>query len=95
MYTIHILFRFAVDRYMSIQFISPRFIATSKAKKTKPKCMLWDTLYVNIDISLTAGITILKWFSQLPGPRLNINIVFPKYGDSHVKNKRFGSPYYL
>ena len=28
--------------------------------------------------------------SQGPGPRLNIKTVFPRYGDSHVKDKTVG-----
>ena len=30
-----------------------------------------------------------------PGPRLNIKTVFPRYGDSHVKDKTVARPYYL
>ena len=32
---------------------------------------------------------------QLPGPRLNIKTVFPRYGDSHVKDKTVVRPSYL
>ena len=36
-----------------------------------------------------------KWNILVPGPRLNIKIVFPRYGDSHVKDKTVARPSYL
>ena len=30
-----------------------------------------------------------------PGPRLNINTIFSRYGDSHVKDKTVARPSYL
>ena len=49
----------------------------------------------------TATTSFLEWPSQLcrfqkcwairrPGPRINIKTVFPRYGDSHVKDKTVG-----
>ena len=32
---------------------------------------------------------------QQPEPRLNIKTVFPRYGDSHVKDKTVARPSYL
>ena len=43
-------------------------------------------LIVNNDLSL---------LNQRPGPRLNINPVFPRYGDSRVKDKTVAVPSYL
>ena len=41
---------------------------------------------------------LLQWqgsnFEQ-PGPRLNIKNIFPRYGDSHVKDKTVARPSYL
>ena len=32
---------------------------------------------------------------QTLGPRLNIKTIFPRYGDSHVKDKKVTRPWYL
>ena len=39
----------------------------------------------------------LKWYLyfSVSGPRLNIKTVFPRYGDSHVKDKTVARPSYL
>ena len=56
---------------------------------------------VNNLVYNTSGVS-LQWFhvnimasqikenTKAPGPRLNIKTIFPRYGDSHVKDKTVG-----
>ena len=39
---------------------------------------------------LIQGARQVQWNTKTSGPRLNINTVFPRYGDSHVKDKTVG-----
>ena len=53
--------------------------------------------YVNIKMCSYGNVKLSnerleKW---QPGPRLNIKTVFPRYGDSHVKDKTVARPSYL
>ena len=42
-----------------------------------------------------ASLILTVWCYQSPGPRLNINTVFPRYGDPHVKDETVSRPSYL
>ena len=41
------------------------------------------------------GVALTKGGANGPGSRLNIKTVFPRYGDSHVKDKTVARPSYL
>ena len=66
----------------------------------------FDFLYLHIEAKLTINKIlplISSWPSMswrmacglLPGPRLNIKTFFPRYGDSHVKDKTVARPSYF
>ena len=38
---------------------------------------------------------MMSWFPASPGPCLNIKTVFPRYGDSHVKDETVVRPSYI
>ena len=46
------------------------------------------------DASMSAGLVCVADF-KLSGSRLNVKTVFPRYGDSHVKDKTVARPSYL
>ena len=55
---------------------------------------------VMVDVATGAGSSTREMVSlshQLPGPHLNtcIKTVFPRYGDSHAKDKTVARPSYL
>ena len=53
---------------------------------------------VMVDVATGAGSSTREMVGlshQLSGPRLNIKTVFPRYGDSHVKDKTVARPSYL
>ena len=51
----------------------------------------WSEMASQLKAMYHIPLTILK----PPGPRLNVRTVFPRYGDSHVKDKTVARPSYL
>ena len=60
-------------------------------------CLCLSKLFTGIWV--TSGLPCSQWMVDVshvaaqncqPGPRLNIKTVFPRYGDSHVKDKTVG-----
>ena len=52
-----------------------------------PSCLLSQT---DSHTVLYACVTPTAWPRETPGPRLKIKTIFPRYGDSHVKDKTVG-----
>ena len=49
-------------------------------------CQVGISIFRNIVLNLADGLASVLQSDRETGPHLNIKTVFPKYGDSHVKD---------
>ena len=97
-------FGFEVTTVLPLTWKSPYLGRTVIILRRGPGLRRWDTYILIVqeygvgpltNNTASASRYILIRLPWNPGPRLNIKTVFPRYGNSHVKNKTVARPYYL